>query len=151
MIHNSVLQFILGFCGFILVNKNKSAKRQLNIIHVFEHELTHMVASSILGGKFKKMRIHESGEGEVYLTKNNKFTCLLPYIFPLVSMLVFYISIFLHTNYKSFGLVIAGFFYANFLSCSFDNLGIQSDIHKSGGKKRPIRSSCLGICLFYFL
>lgn len=56
-------------------------------VYVLGHELAHVLAVWICGGRVKSFRIHRRG-GEVYTTKDNVFISLAPYYFPTYTIVV---------------------------------------------------------------
>lgn len=56
-------------------------------VHVFGHELTHVLWAWIFGGKVKQFKASKEG-GRVIVTKTNFIIRLSPYFFPLYSILV---------------------------------------------------------------
>jgi hypothetical protein len=56
-------------------------------LHVFGHELTHVVWSRLFGGKVTQFKVSEAG-GHVVVTKSNFLVELAPYFFPLYAVVV---------------------------------------------------------------
>jgi hypothetical protein len=55
--------------------------------YVFGHELTHALASLLMGGSFKNLKVSKKG-GSVATSKSNFFICLAPYFFPLYTFII---------------------------------------------------------------
>lgn len=56
-------------------------------VYVLGHELTHVLAVWLSGGKVERMRVGHSG-GQVVATKINTFIALAPYLVPIYSVMV---------------------------------------------------------------
>ncbi len=77
-------------------------------MHVYGHEITHVVWAWLFGGKVKKFTVQKGG-GEVVLTKSNFLVRLAPYFFPLyaVLLLLLYGLIYLITGHHGWFRVFA--------------------------------------------
>src|SRR5947209_510574 len=57
--------------------------------YVFGHELTHALASVMMGGKVHEFKVSKSG-GHVLLSKSNFFVALAPYCVPIYTLCVLF-------------------------------------------------------------
>ena len=58
--------------------------------YVFGHELTHALASILMGGKVHSFNVSKEG-GSVSLSKSNFFIALAPYCFPIYTLLIIFL------------------------------------------------------------
>jgi hypothetical protein len=65
-------------------------------IYVVAHELTHVAAAWLCGGKVKRLRVRAGG-GEVWVSKTNWFIALAPYFIPFYTLCA--LALFLAGNY----------------------------------------------------
>lgn len=76
--------FVLGFLTYALIHVLLYKPLRT---YVFGHELTHALASLMLGGRVKSFKVTKRG-GSVVLTKTNLFVALAPYCFPIYTAFV---------------------------------------------------------------
>ena len=132
--NRSVVVFFLGAVMLLFVALLSNIKT-LSFLATLEHELTHGVVAVMCGGKFNAMTVTacKGGHAEV-VTSNAKIMRLAPYCLPLFCILLCCIIPFLKDQAKIAGLFMTGMAYGNYLRGNFPHIGIQPDIHKSGGK-----------------
>jgi hypothetical protein len=133
-IRSSWTYFLCGFITYIIFQIVFSKPIRT---YIFGHELTHAIASIILGGRIKSFKVRKTG-GSVTLTKTNLFITLAPYFVPIYTLLfiVAYWAIKqifgINTHYRYF-LFIFGFTIALHLSLTaFAIKQEQSDLKRYG-------------------
>ena len=77
------LYIIIGFAAYFPVH---FLFRRLIVLHVFGHELTHVLWSMVFGGKMHEMYVSREDGGYTTYTRGNFLVTLAPYFFPLYAI-----------------------------------------------------------------
>jgi len=131
--HRGMMYFLLGIVTLFVACRLPACNKWLEFLHTLQHELVHIAVAGVFGGAPVAMEVNAQG-GAAYTTKSNFIVRLSPYVLPLFCFLILGISFLLDATYKPVAFVLAGLFYANFISKTLSSLHIQPDIQKSGGR-----------------
>lgn len=130
--NRSVVLFFLGSTTLLLF-ACLNGTSAFSFLSTLEHELMHGIAALFCGGKFNSITVTACKGGHAEVT-SNAFVRLAPYCFPLFCLMLCCILPFLNDQAKIAGILVTGMAYGNFIRGNFHHIGIQTDIHKSGGK-----------------
>ena len=135
--------FIIGAVAYLVVH---AVFFKPAYLYILGHELMHVVATIISGGKITSFRVSPQG-GSVRTTKSNIFIALAPYLFPFYTMIAtaaFLIVLIVTKSLAPYGpfLFIIGFTLAFHIILTIDFLKIrQTDLLHAG--------YLFSICLIY--
>jgi len=137
--------FLIGIIAYLIVH---AVIFKPAYLYIFGHELMHVLATWISGGKVTSFRVSSQG-GSVGTTKSNFFIALAPYFFPFYTIVV---AVLFFVLKKAFGselpynifLFLIGFTLCFHILLTIDFLKIrQSDLLHAG--------HFFSICLIYII
>jgi Peptidase M50B-like len=133
--NKNILFFFAGIGLYVLCRLAPTLRNWLVFQAVLSHELVHLTVAALFGGEPLSLVVSTDDGGAAHSTKSNFIVRLAPYIVPLFTTILLGLSWFVSEDYRWGTILLAGFFYGNYILPTFDSLRRpQPDIERSGGK-----------------
>lgn len=125
--------FLLGGTLTLVLRRIGRIRQVLCFLATLEHELVHVFAAILCGGKLVSLTVSPQAGGAACVTKSNFLVRLSPYCVPFLAFFVLLLSFLLSADFKPVGLMCSGAMYGNYAVGAFSSMSIQPDIQNSGG------------------
>ncbi|MFA6450370.1 MAG: M50 family metallopeptidase [bacterium] len=93
------LYIIIGFAAYLPVH---FLFHRLIVLHVFGHELTHVLWSMLFGGKMHEMYVSREEGGYAKYSRGNFLVTLAPYFFPLYAIFFMVLHLIVAARFKPY-------------------------------------------------
>jgi len=100
------LHILIGFAAYFPIHV---IFRRLIVLHVFGHELTHILWSMLFGGKMQEMYVSRDEGGYTTYSRGNFLVTLAPYFFPLYAFFFLILHLIVAAKYRPYIDGLVGF------------------------------------------
>ncbi len=127
---SSNLFILIGFAVYLPVHV---IFHRLIVLHVFGHEITHVIWSMIFGGKMHELYVSRDNGGYTRYSRGNFLVTLAPYFFPLYAIIFMVLHLIVAAEFKPYIDFLLGFSISFHIMLTLYSIRLdQPDLRRSG-------------------